>query len=191
MRISLRQGFGAAPQVLEQSWADILGLYSAAVSAHGSWPSKEQVPLVAFGAYEIDDYAVDGKTGLPKGIGFRETCLATEGLWCIGLDYDDTPWREALRVIAEAKELSPSGGLWHTTWQHGLTGNEVARIRIVLPLARHGIAKPVPAEAWPALWAAVANRLGAPGLDTACKNIGRCWYLPSSGTKEAPSWGAW
>lgn len=192
MRISLRQGFGAAPQVLEQSWADVLGLYGAAVQAHGTWASKEQVPLLAFGAYEIDDGARDLKTGALKGIGFREACLSPEGLWCIGLDYDDTPWEEGLRVIALAKELSPDGGLWHTTWQHGLTGNEVVRMRIVLPLGRGGVACAVPAEDWPTTWQVIANALAAPGLDQACKNVGRCWYLPSSGIpNQPPLWGAW
>lgn len=183
MRISLRQGFGAAPQVLEQSWAELLSLYQACVNAHGRYPSKEQVPLVAFGAYNVPD---------EKGIGFREACLNPEGLWCIGLDYDDTPWEEGLRVIARSKELSPQGGLWHTTWQHGLTGNEVVRMRIVLPLGRGGQACAVPSAAWPTVWEAISGALSAPGLDTACKNVGRCWYLPSSGIpNQPPLWGAW
>ena len=191
MRISLRQGFGAAPQVLEQSWADVLGLYQVAVNAHGRYASKEQVPLVAFGEYSVDDGHRD-KFGNPTGPGFREACLTQEGLWCIGLDYDDTPWQEGLRVIELAKQLSPQGGLWHTTWQHGLTGNEVVRMRIVLPLGRGGVACSVPAEQWPTVWEAIAGALAAPGLDTQCKNVGRCWYLPSSGIpNQPPLWGAW
>lgn len=183
MRITLRQGFAAAPQVLEQTWAEVVSLFGAAVSAHGAWTSKEQVPLVAFGAFDVPD---------AKGLGFRETCLNPEGLWALALDYDDTPWEAGLQLIERAKALSPQGGLWHTTWQHGLTGNEVVRMRIVLPLGRSGVACSVPAEAWPGVWETLSGALSAPGLDTQCKNVGRCWYLPSSGIpSQPPLWGAW
>lgn len=183
MRISLRQGFAAAPQVLENTWAEVVSLYGAAVSAHGTWTSKEQVPLIAFGAFNVPD---------EKGLGFRETCLNPEGLWCLGLDYDDTPWEAALDVIGRAQMLSPEGGLWHTTWRHGTTGNDVARFRIVLPLGRNGVGSAVSPELWPHAWNMFSNQLYAEGLDAACKNVGRCWYLPSSSIpSQAPSWGVW
>ena len=83
-------------------------------------------------------------------------------LTALPLDFDgvEPPW-----PLLEGWEYAA-----HTTQSHAPAG---PRWRVVLPLAW-----PVAAAAWPAIWAR-ARRFLAPGVDEACKDAARCYYLPS------------
>jgi len=101
----------------------------------------------------------------------RDTVAA---VWALVADLDDAG---SLEVVEDAAQ-----GLrhvWHTTISHT---PEAPRARLVLPLAR-----PVPAEEWPAVWAAGARWAGARGLsvDSACKDSSRLYYLPAVWTGGA------
>jgi len=93
---------------------------------------------------------------------------------CIVLDYDD------------GTSLDAALGPWldwpcayHTSWSHT---DEVPRFRLVVPLQR-----PVPARAWRWVWAWAAGR-AAGGIDGACKDASRLYFLPAVKSADAPRW---
>lgn len=206
MRTTIRRGLMADPEILDLTWFELVALYKAwaAVPMRGPRPSEKpaDLPLIAFGAFDQLDH---------KGRGCREGNLNPEGLWCVAYDFDDADPNVFARILAEAKRIT-SHGLVHTTWKHGLTAD--ARARIVMPCVEPGHGERdlhVPPMQWENVWWACAHAIGAAtsqqpipsgceavpgsGLDTACRNANRLYYLPARNA-DAPfdcwieSWGA-
>jgi len=98
--------------------------------------------------------------------------LAVEHVTCLVLDYDDgtdldaaiAPWLDWPVLVA-------------TTWSHTPAA---PRFRVVLVLDR-----PVPAEAWPRVWAWAATR-AVGTVDPACKDPSRLYLLPAVRGPRAP-----
>lgn len=178
--ITIRRTFGSLPEIHRVTWApsdelSVVDLYRTHKHMALKSPTRPDekpadLPLVSFGAYDVQDR---------KGPGCRESNLNPEGIHALALDYDDLEPGNMLRVLEAAKRFSPEG-LAHTTWNHGLKGGKV-RARVVMPLS-----EPIAAYAWGSFWSYANERLG--GLaDPQCKNIGRFWYLPCVNL-DAPAW---
>jgi hypothetical protein len=91
---------------------------------------------------------------------------------CVVLDYDDgTPIEDAM----DTWEGWPL--LVHTSWSHT---EDHPRFRLVLPLAA-----PIPAMAWPRVWAWARERSGG-HIDEACKDPSRLYLLPAVPRFGAP-----
>ncbi len=188
MRVTIRETFGARPQLLDLPWsaplavgapavapgvsgaplntASVVSLYEgwSGVPMKGPTPKEKpaDLPLIAFGHFDRLD---------ARGQQFGRVSLNPEGLWCIALDFDDAHPDVVAGILHNAKEISRVG-LVHTTWKHGLTvgptgtgtdGRSV-RARIVMPCVdpdwRSG-SPYVGLEAWDALWSQVVHVLGA------------------------------
>lgn len=174
MRITLRRGFAAAPEVYEQTWPEAFSLYKAcaarilAPDALRPNDKPADLPLVAWTAFDVPD---------AQGLGCRETNQSPEGLWAVSYDFDDTPANVVGDICGRARELSPQG-LVHTTWKHGYGPPGTARARLVLPFER-----PIPIPAFDRVWETVAQRIGAlmaEGLDVQTRNPNRLWFLPAT-----------
>jgi hypothetical protein len=102
--------------------------------------------------------------------GDRRVAREVIAVSCVVLDLDDSgvdatsnAWADALHVV-------------HTTWSHTA---ERPRWRLVAPLAR-----PIPAEGWPAAWAWAEGR--TPGVDPSCKDPGRIYFVPAIPSDDRP-----
>lgn len=172
MRITLRRGFAAAPEVYEQTWPEVVSLYRAcagrilAPDAYRPNDKPQDLPLVAFTAFDVPDH---------EGLGCRATNQSPEGLWSITFDFDDSPPERIGAIAGKAREFSPKG-LIHTTWKHGYGPPGTARARLVIPSPT-----PIPAAQYQRVWDLTAGQIGAvdcPGLDLQTQNPNRLWYLP-------------
>lgn len=106
--------------------------------------------------------------------GARRANDAVEAVSCIVLDYDDGT------ELATAREpWMDWPHIWHTSWSHT---EELAKFRLVIPLARA-----VPVVAWRWVWAWAARR-AAGGIDQACKDASRLYFLPAVKSANAPRW---
>lgn len=185
MRITVRRGFGALPEVVECEWP-VLCTWLVS-NAATQYTSKEDVPLWLPSATAQHQ----GPQGAANTSGWLESDQDPEGLWLAVLDFDDTPQDAWDRAGDMAKHLGP--GLAHTTWQHGTTvgalrGDGTVRGRIILPFDR-----PVPLEAWPRTWNAIALAFQSVGatIDPQCKNANRCYWVPSADPKGPLRGRAW
>ncbi len=178
MRITIRRGFGAPPEVHDLPWngpgsvTELMTVHAGARFKSQTRPDEKppDLPLIGFGAFDQIDRS---------GPGCRESNLHPEGLWALSYDFDDIPPDMAQSVLGVARSFSPEG-FAHTTWQHGLK-QSVVRMRVIMPLPR-----PVGSAGWPALWEGGYRELLS-CADTQCKNIGRLYYLPAINL-NAPAW---
>lgn len=181
MKISIRRGFSAAPDVVTCEWPELVSWFEA--GAKTAYARKEDVPLVLFGATESHRRGV----GLTEEItsGWEAGDQNAEGLWCAAFDFDDVQPEGFAAALEHAKTLG--AGFAHTTWQHGIVPG-VVRARIVLQCA-----EPIPLDRWPGLWAYLAQSFSRfAAVDAQCKNANRCWYVPSRNPSSAlQADGAW
>lgn len=87
------------------------------------------------------------------------------------LDYDDGTTLEAACAA-----WSDWAAVLHTSWSHT---DDTHRCRVVVPLS-----VPCPVEMWPRIWTWAHRR--APGIDPACKDASRIYFLPTTRRHDAP-----
>lgn len=133
----------------------------------------------ALGTFRVAE-GVDDKRNLPAwspaivGEGQRRANDNVQAVSCIVLDYDD-----GTSLDAALGPWLDWPCAWHTSWSHT---DEVPRFRLVVPLERA-----VPARAWRWVWAWAAARASG-GIDGACKDASRLYFLPAVKTADAPRW---
>lgn len=157
-----------------------VSIYSSARDARPSarawtWAALRE----ALGTFRVVQ-GVDDKRTLPAwspaivGEGQRRANDNVQAVSCIVLDYDD-----GTSLDAALGPWLDWPCAWHTSWSHT---DDVPRFRLVVPLDR-----PVPARAWRWVWAWAAAR-AAGGIDGACKDASRLYFLPAVKSADAPRW---
>ncbi len=172
MLITWRSSWGAEPLVRDVTWEQVRETFHAHAALQFT-PNQDRkykpldLPLICFAAFEGS---------------YKRTDLRS-GLHAIALDYDDTPQEQFARACENARANEPHG-MVYTTWKHGQGPIGTVRARIVLPFADE-----LDLINWDLIWGTIADRYMAGGLDTACKNPERCYYVPAT-NPEAP-WSCW
>lgn len=173
MRLSIRRGYAAVPEVISCSWDQFVEFATA--SAAVTYRSKEDQPHLVFGATRGSFKAVD---------------LDPEGLWVIAIDYDDVP-AEAFTQAVLAVQRTCGRGIAHTTWAHCAsegqpTDGSSVRGRILI-----GLDEPVPLAyelaARIALGVSIEAVSGATPDPETLKTSARFWFAPGT-NPNAPAW---
>lgn len=172
MRVSIRRGYSAIPEVISCTWDQFVTFMKA--SAGVQYPTKEDQPHLMLCA--------------TRG-SFRAADIDPEGFWAIALDYDDVDADRFAAAVVAAQGLCQ--GLAHTTWGHcvsekGAKDGSSVRGRIIIALEEPC---PIGSElaARIAIGMRIENRSGAAPDPETLKSSARFWFAPGT-NPSAPTW---